>query len=117
MARVRAEKIQELIKQEVSKIILNDLKNPHIGFVTVTQVEVTNDLRHAKIWLSLYGGPEEQDRTLQALNKSLGYIRSEIGKRIRLKFVPELALMTDNSLEYSSHIQKILLQIKEKLNL
>lgn len=113
MARVRAEKIQELIKQEVSKIILNDLKNPNIGFVTVTQVEVTNDLRHAKIWLSLYGKEEEQAKTLQALERSLGFIRNEIGKRIRLKFVPELALLTDSSLEYSSHIQKILLQIKE----
>ena len=113
MARVRVEKIQELMKQEVSKIIQNDLKNPQVGFVTVTQVEVTNDLRHAKIWFSLYGTEEEQKRTLQALNKSLGFIRSEIGKRIRLKFVPEMVLMTDSSLEYSNHIQKILLQIKE----
>ena len=112
MARVRVEKLQELVKQEFSKIVLNDLKNPNIGFVTITQVELTNDLRHAKIWLSAYGSKEEQEKTIQGIAHSLGYIRSEIGKRIRLKFVPELHLQTDKSLEYSEHIQKILLQIK-----
>lgn len=112
MARVRVEKLQELIKQEFSKIILNDVKNPNIGFVTITQVELTNDLRHAKIWLSAYGSKEAQEKTIQGIAHSLGYIRSEIGKRIRLKFVPELHLQTDTSLEYSEHIQKLLMQIK-----
>ena len=113
MARKKKKKLQELIKQEFSKIVLNDLKNPGIGFVTITQVELTNDLRHAKIWLSAYGSKEEQEKTIQAIAHSLGYIRSEIGKPIRLKFVPELHLQTDKSLEYSEHIQRILLQIKD----
>lgn len=112
MARVRVEKLQELIKQELSKMVLNDLKNPNIGFVTITQVELTNDLRHAKIWLSAYGSKEEQEKSIHGIAHSLGYIRSEIGKRIRLKFVPELHLQTDTSLEYSEHIQKLLLKIQ-----
>ena len=113
MARLRAEKLQELLKQEISKIILNDLKNPNIGFVTVTEVEVTDDLRHAKVYFSLYGAQDTQSKTLKALEHSIGFIRSEIGKRIRLKFVPQLSLQLDKSLEYSTHIQSILAQIKE----
>ncbi len=113
MARVRVEKLQELMKQEISKIILTDLKNPKIGFVTVTNVELTNDLRHAKIWFSLFGSTEVQKEALQALEHSLGFIRSELSKRIRLKFVPELHLQSDKSLDYSDHIQKLLLQIEK----
>lgn len=113
MARVRIEKLQELIKQEISKIIITDLKNPNIGFVTVTNVELTNDLRHAKIWFSLMGSTEVQKQTLQALQHSLGFIRSELGKRIRLKFMPELHFQSDKSLDYSDHIQKLLLQIEK----
>lgn len=113
MSKLRIEKLQELMKQEISKIILTDLKDPAIGFVTVTNVELTNDLRHAKIWFSLFGEAEKQKETLLALERSLGFIRSELSKRIRLKFMPELHLQTDKSLDYSDHIQKLLLKIKE----
>ena len=113
MARVRVEKVQEMIKQEASNIILNELKDPRVKFVTVTAVEVTNDLHYAKIFVSLFGNDEEKAQSLKGLEKSLGFIRSEISKKIRLRFMPELSVHVDNSLEYSEHIQKILLDIKE----
>jgi ribosome-binding factor A len=112
MGQLRVEKVQEFIKQEVSKIILEDLKDPRVGFVTVTRVEATGDLRSAKIFVSLLGSDEQKAETWQGLNKALGFIRSEIGKRIRLRFTPELALQLDDSLEYSAKIQQLLLKIQ-----
>jgi ribosome-binding factor A len=112
MGQLRVEKVQELIKQELSKMILTELKDPGIGFVTVTQVEATGDLRSAKVYLSLLGTDEQKAQTWQALQRALGHMRSEIGKRIRLRLTPELTLHLDESLDYSTHIQEILLKIK-----
>ncbi len=114
MGQLRAEKVQEFIKQEISSIILSDLKDPRIGFVTVTQVEVTGDLRHAKIYVSLMGSDEQKADTWQGLQKALGYMRTEIGKRIRLRFTPELSLHLDESLDYSARIQELLIKIKQE---
>lgn len=113
MGQLRIEKVQELIKQEVSQIILQELKDPRIGFVTVTQVDVTGDLRSAKIYVSLMGSQEQIKECWDGLQKSLGYIRREIGKRIRLRCTPELSFQLDKSLDYSVHIQKLLTKVKE----
>lgn len=114
MGQLRAEKVQEFIKQEISNIILSELKDPRIGFVTVTQVEITGDLRHAKIYISLMGSDEQKADTWQGLQKALGYMRTEIGKRIRLRFTPELSLHLDESLDYSARIQELLIKIKQE---
>lgn len=114
MGQLRLEKIQEFIKQETSKIILTELKDPRIGFVTVTQVEVTGDLRSAKIYVSLLGSDEQKADTLKGLHHALGYLRSEIGKRIRLKFTPELSIHLDETLNYSARIQELLIKIKQE---
>ena len=108
---VRLEKVQELIKQEVSNIILNNLKNPQIKNTTVTAVELTNDLRSAKIYVSFYGNEQDKEQSFIGLQKSLGFIRKEIGSRIRLRFTPELSFHIDKSLEYSEHIQKLLAKV------
>ena len=99
-SQLRIEKLQELIKQEMSKMLLREIKDPRIGFVTVTGVEMTGDLREAKIFVSIMGSEEQ-----------VGFIRREIGKRIRLRFTPEISFAPDKSLDYSEHIQKILLEI------
>lgn len=113
MGQLRIEKVQELIKQEVSKIILQELKDPRIGFVTVTQVDVTGDLHGAKIYVSLMGDENQIKDCWNGLQAALGYIRREIGKRIRLRCTPELSFQIDKSLDYSVHIQKLLTKIKE----
>lgn len=113
MGQLRIEKVQELIKQEVSQIILKELKDPRIGFVTVTQVDVTGDLRSAKIYVSLMGSQEQIKDCWDGLQKALGYIRREIGKRIRLRCTPELSFQLDKSLDYSVHIQELLSKIKD----
>jgi ribosome-binding factor A len=113
MGQLRTEKVQELIKQEVSQIILKELKDPRIGFITVTQVDVTGDLRNAKIYVSLMGSEEQIRDCWDGLQKALGYIRREIGKRIRLRCTPELSFQLDKSLDYSVHIQELLSKIKD----
>jgi len=112
MGQLRSEKVQEFIKQELSKIILTELKDPRIGFITVTKVDVTGDLRSAKAFISLMGNDEEKSATWTALQGAVGYLRSEIGKRIRLRFTPELTLHIDETLEYSVKIQELLTKIK-----
>lgn len=112
MGQLRVEKVQELMKQEVSQIILRELKDPRIGFVTVTSVECTGDLRESKIYVSLMGSEQQVKDCWAGLTSSLGYIRREIGKRIRLRFTPEISLAIDKSLDYSAHIQELLLKIK-----
>lgn len=114
MGQLRVEKVQELMKQEVSKIILQELKDPRIGFVTVTQVEATGDLRSAKIYVSLMGSEQQVRDCWEGLTSSLGFIRREIGKRIRLHFTPELSFQLDKSLDYSAHIQKLLNDINQQ---
>lgn len=113
MGQLRIEKVQEFIKQEISQIILTELKDPRVGFVTVTRVEVTGDLRHAKVFISLMGSSEQKEATLQGLQRALGFMRAEVGKRLRLKMIPELALAVDESLDHSVRIQKLLDEIKQ----
>ena len=114
MSKVRVEKVQEFIKQEISQIILNEMKDPRIHFVTVTGVEATADLRQAKVFVSLYGKKKKKKETWQALEKAAGFLRSEIGRRIRLRCTPELSFQLDETLAYSEHIQRLLLQVQRE---
>jgi len=108
MGLQRVEKIQEFIQQELSKIILTDLKDPRIGFVTVTGVEVTGDLRSAKVFVSLMGSEDAKKATMVGLQHSLGFLRTEVGRRLGIRHTPELTLHVDNSLDNSVHIEKLL---------
>lgn len=114
MARLRVEKVQEAIKTEISKMLLTDVKDPRIQFVTITGVELTDDMSYAKVFVSLYGPEDKQEETWKALQRALGFLRSEIAKRIRLRFAPTLILQKDTSMEYSAHIQSILDKIKQE---
>lgn len=114
MGQLRMERVQELMKQEISKIILEDVKDPRIGFVTVTRVHVTNDLRLARVFVSLLGSDEQMADCWRGLNRSLGFIRREVGRRVRLRYTPELSLEIDDSMAYSAHIQELLLGIQRE---
>ncbi|TCS79242.1 30S ribosome-binding factor RbfA [Pectinatus cerevisiiphilus] len=108
---VRVEKIQEQIKQEVSAIILRELKDPRIGFVTVTKVDVSSDLGNAKIYVSILGNKKQFADTWEGLRHSVGYIRQELAKRIRIRFIPEIAFYPDTTIQYSAHIQELINEI------
>lgn len=114
MARIRVGRVGEQIKKELSQLIQNELKDPRIGFITVTGVEVTNDLSQAKVFLSVMGSEEEKEASLKALGRSSGFLRAELGKRIRLRKVPELLFKFDTSIDYGSRIETILQQLDEE---
>ncbi len=109
----RSDKVAGAIKKEVSMIIHDELKDPRLGFVTITDVEVTSDLREAKIFFSVLGKEEERKKTKEALDSALGFIRRLIGQRIRLRFVPEISFREDRSCEYGARIEEVLNEIKE----
>jgi ribosome-binding factor A len=115
MAKIRPSRVGEQIKKEITDILYHELKDPRIGFVTVTAVEVSGDLQHAKVYVSVMGSESEREESLKALIKATGFIRSEIGRRIRLRHVPELVFRLDTSIDYSSRITEVLreLNIKE----
>lgn len=93
---LRATRVGEQMKKELSDIIGRKLKDPRIGFVTVTDVRVTGDLQQAKVYISVLGDEEQRQNTLKGLEKAKGFIRSEIGQRIRLRKTPEIFLKSMN---------------------
>ncbi len=109
----RQERVEEAIKKEVSLIIHDELKDPRIGFVTITRVELSKDLRNAKIFYSVLGKDEDYGKTKIALDSALGFIRSLVAQRINLRFATELMFQEDRSTEYSVRIEEVLNKIKE----
>ncbi len=109
----RQERIAEAIRQEVSVIIHDKLKDPRLGFVTITRVELTHDLRYAKIFFSVLGNEDAYKNTQTALNSASGYVRSLVSQRLSLRFATEIAFYEDRSTEYSVRIEEVLNQIKE----
>lgn len=109
----RQDRIRQALKKEVSNIIHDELKDPRLGFVTVTDIEITPDLRYAKIFFSVLGSDEDYNKTKAALDNATGFIRKLISQRIRLRFTPEIIFRVDRSAEYSINIQKALEEIKK----
>lgn len=102
-----------MLRQEIADIIMRRLKDPRIGFVTVTGVDLTDDLKIARVYIScLKEG--EREATLEILNSAKSFVRAEIGKRVRLKVLPSIEFKTDESLGYGDRIDRLLREIKEK---
>lgn len=115
MGKVRSNRISEEVKRELANIIQMELKDPRVrGLLSITGVQVTGDLRYAEVFVSYYGSKEEQKEVLETLKKAAGFIRNELGKRVRLRFVPELIFKADNSMEHGAKISAILTQISRE---
>ena len=108
----RHDKVQETLKREISIILHDELKDPRLGFTTITKVEMSKDLRYAKVFYSVLGQDTDHQKTKQALDSSLGYIRKLIAQRVQLRFTPEIVFKEDRSSEYSFEIQKVIDEIK-----
>ena len=106
----RAARVSDQMKEEIADILMRRIKDPRIGFVTVTDVEVADDLRNAKVFVSIYGGDKKQ--TLKGLESAAPFIRSELGKRMRMKFTPELLFRFDGTVEEGAHIMELLRTIE-----
>jgi ribosome-binding factor A len=107
----RSDRVSELILQEVSWIIRNGVKDPGVGFVTLTGVKVSSDLRFARIYVSVMGDEDEKIKSLRALNRAKGYIRSAFGGRVRLKYLPVFTFVLDRSLERVKRIEELLRKV------
>ncbi|MCC6544287.1 MAG: 30S ribosome-binding factor RbfA [Nitrospirae bacterium] len=110
----RTDRIGDQIRAEIADIIARKLKDPRVGFVTVTSVDVSDDLRHAKVYISILGDEKTQVETMKGLNSASGYVRGEIGRRIKIKFTPDIVFRLDNSLEEAAHVLDILDHIKKE---
>ncbi len=109
--RQRQERLSALIREEISEILLRRVKDPRISsFLVITEVKMSKDLRYAHIYVSVYGSEEEKKQTMQGLESAKGFIRSELGKDLRIRFVPEIFFELDDSLEKGD---RILRKLKE----
>ncbi|MEC1179309.1 30S ribosome-binding factor RbfA [Metasolibacillus meyeri] len=110
---LRSNRVAEQMKKELGEIIGRKIKDPRVGFVTVTDVAVTGDLQQATVYISSLGNEREREETLKALEKASGFIRSEIGSRIRLRRTPEILFEFDSSVEYGNKIDALLRSLHE----
>lgn len=111
MSDLRANRVGEQMKKELGDILGRKIKDPRVGFVTVTDVDVTGDLQQAKVFISVLGDDKQKQDTLVGLAKAKGFIRSEIGKRIRLRKTPELFFEFDEAIEKGNRIEHILREL------
>jgi len=110
----RSEKVADLIQKEVSQMLVRSIKDPRIGFVTITRVSVSEDCRFAKIYFSVAGSLEERERSMKGLESAKGYVRKELGHRIRLRYTPEIMFQFDPSIEYAIHMEELFQGIHPK---
>ena len=110
----RGNRVDEEVKKQVSSIIMNDIKDPNLtGLISVTKVKVTNDLKYAKVYVSILNSKNLKE-TMEGLKKSSGFIRSELARKINLRNTPEILFELDDSLEYRAKIDSILKEIMPK---
>lgn len=114
MASQRQRQVAELIHQEISQLIQYSTQDPRLGFVTVTGVDVTGDLRLARVYISVLGDEKEAKSTLKVLAGAASYLRREMKETLSLRYIPELTFKLDNSLERGDRIEKLLDSLKEE---
>jgi len=110
----RVSRVAELIKREVSQMLLSGIKDDRVGtgMVSVTDVDVSGDLQHAKIYVSIYGSDEAKVETMAGLKSATGYVRSELGARVRLRRTPEVVFVEDRSIERGNKVLSLLNQLE-----
>ena len=104
----RPHRVGERIREELSSLLVSEMRDPRIGFVTVTEVRVTPDLREARLFISVMGSEKEQSESLEALQVARGFLRRELSQRLQLRRVPELRFELDRTAEYAEHIEKLI---------
>jgi len=109
----RPQRVGQLMQQELGKLLQDGLRDPRVGFVTVTEVRVARDLRHARVYVSVYGEQEQREESLAGLNRAAGFIKRELGHRLDLRFVPELEFELDETLDRAERLDDVLRAISE----
>ena len=111
----RVDKVAQELKKEVGAIVQNELSDPRVGFITIMRVEITKDLRLAKVYFSVMGNDQQKLKAQEALESAKGFIRRLIGQRLALRLTPEIIFKLDSSVEYSIDIASKIERIKDEL--
>ncbi len=114
MPSYRQARLAEFLRDEISAIIQRELRDPRVGFASVTRVEMSPDLRHARVYVSVYGTHEEQEAALRALQGAAGFIRRLIAPHLHTRHIPELHFKLDRSLEHAEQVARLLHQIRQE---
>jgi ribosome-binding factor A len=104
--------VAETIHKEISSLLIKGLKDPRIGFITITSVDVTSDLRHAKVYYTLMASHDDRSETQAGLDSCSSYVRQQLGRQLHLRYIPEITFIYDASVDYGQHIEKLLSDVK-----
>ena len=107
----RSLRVQELLLEEISKLMTHGLKDPRIGFVTVTRVELSDNIKNARVMVSILGDEKQKEDSLEGLNSAKGFIRGHLGKNLYLRYIPELEFKLDKSAEHVEKITRIISEL------
>jgi len=110
----RSDKVADLVQKEISEMLLRSIKDPRIGFVTVTRVKVSDDCRSARVYFRVVGSEEERNRSVEGLNSAKGFLRKELGRRVSLRYTPDLIFQFDPSIEYAIHMEEVFQHLREE---
>lgn len=108
----RTERVDELLRQEIGALLAKEVADPRIGFATITDIETSPDLRHAKVWVSVIGQKGDRDGTVRALENAMPFIRHELGRRLRIRRIPELHVRLDDSAERGTRVLHLLQELE-----
>lgn len=111
----RTNRVEEACREVLAEVLQREVKDPRVGFVTIKGVRLSPDLRHSKVYLSIMGEPDEVARSMAGLESARGYMRSALGKHLRIKNLPEIEFVLDNETEESLHLAEIIKQVEEEL--
>jgi len=109
----RTDRLDSQIRQELMELLQREMKDPRLGFATITRVETARDLGHARVWVSVLGTEAERDRTMDALKVATPWLRRRLGERLTLRHVPELTIRLDDSIESGDRVLRILSELDE----
>lgn len=108
----RTQRVRQLLKEEISRLLQRDVKDARIGMVTVTDVEVTRDLRYATVYVNVAGDDARKSEALKGLSSAAGFLRSRLGRELRIRRVPELRFSIDRTQEHAARISELLAEVK-----
>ena len=111
----RLNRVEEACKEVLSEVIQREVKDPRVGFVTITSVKLSSDLRHAKVYISVLGTDTEVTESLAGLASARGYMRSELGRHLRLKFLPEIEIVNDSFSEEALRLSSLMREVAREL--
>ncbi len=108
----RAQRLSEEIKREISGILRSCVKDPRVtSLLSITQVEVSRDLGYARVYVSMFGNEQEREKAIEGLERAKGFVKRELGKKLKLRSTPEITFLLDDSIEYGSHINQLLKKV------